>query len=226
MPVRFRFVNPGGKITLPEVFGAHWQEEPWQNGSTVIGSNDLSQSMGGMFLDSSQALNLVVDRAGAPGDHLYRNFIASPGNYAQWGLFRVGPKADDVLVLTAYQRTTSEASSLTGYVTPDLRTGRYASDVRLIGRPDRAAVDQATGAFRFALADAPATVTVRSENGAQATAALPPAVAVPRVPRPPAPQVPPVASAPGGVGATHLERMQSKAAKYLPRPVNQQPAAP
>ena len=99
MPVRFRFVNPGGQIALAEVFGHHWQEEPWQNGSTRIGDNPLSQTMGAVILGSSHALNLVVDQAGVPGDYLYRNFIASPGNYAMWGVFRVGPRASDVLAL-------------------------------------------------------------------------------------------------------------------------------
>ena len=46
MPVRFRFVNPGGtspsgnvSITLAEIFGHHWQEEPWRDRSTLIGRN-------------------------------------------------------------------------------------------------------------------------------------------------------------------------------------------
>jgi hypothetical protein len=139
----------------------------------------LSQTMGGVILGSGHALNLVVNRAGAPGDYLYRNFIAdSPAfpplpNNAMWGVFRVGPQATDVLALTAYDRD-SGGSTLSGYVTPDLRTERYASQVELVGRPDRAPVDQATGRFQFALKDAPATVTARSPNGGEASATLPP----------------------------------------------------
>ena len=133
MPVRFRFVNPGGQIVLTEVFGHHWQEEPWQNGSTRIGDNPLSQTMGAVVLGSSHALNLVVDHAGAQGDYLYRNFIASPGNYAMWGLFRVGPPATDVLALTSYQRA-SGGATLAGYVTPDMRTQHFAAQVTLVGR--------------------------------------------------------------------------------------------
>ncbi len=34
MPVRFRFANAGARLVVAEVFGHHWQEEPWQNGST------------------------------------------------------------------------------------------------------------------------------------------------------------------------------------------------
>jgi hypothetical protein len=183
-----------------------------------------------VILDSSHALNLVVDHAGAPGDYLYRSFVASPGNYAMWGLFRVGPPAADVLVLTTYQRTASPGGALSGYVTPDLRTGRYATEVRLVGRPDRAPVDQRTGAFRFALANAPVTVTVQSANGGQASAALPPiarpllAAALPRVASRIAP-APAIASAPGGTGATHVEQLQTRAAKFRARSVDQPPAA-
>jgi hypothetical protein len=90
MPVRFRFVNPGGQIALTEVFGHHWQEEPWQSGSTRIGTNNLSQTMGAIVLGSSHAVNLVVDHSGMPGEYLYRNFIATPGDFAMgafsaWG---------------------------------------------------------------------------------------------------------------------------------------------
>ncbi len=175
MPVRFRFVNPGGQIALTEVFGHHWQEEPWQNGSTRIGDNPLSQTMGAVILGSSHALNLVVDQAGVPGDYLYRNFIASPGNYAMWGVFRVGPGASDVLALTEYQGVSGGGATLAGYVTPDLRTQRYAARVALVGRLESAPVDPATGRFQIALKNAPATITARSVNGGEASAALPPA---------------------------------------------------
>jgi hypothetical protein len=219
--VIFRIVHAGQLVTHVHHLHAHQWLHTRNNGNSTYLDSQLI-SAGSSFTQEID-YNGSGNRNRTPGDAI---FHCHSGNYAQWGLFRIGPKADDVVILTAYQRTTSQASSLTGYVTPDLRTGRYAREVELVGRPDRAAVDQATGAFHFALADAPATVTVRSENGAQATAALPPAVPVPRVARPLAPQVPPIASAPGGVGATHVERMQSKAAKFLPRQVNQPPAAP
>jgi hypothetical protein len=92
-----------------------------------------------------------------------------------WGVFRVGPQASDVLALTEYERTSGGSATLAGYVTPDLRTRRYATQVSLVGRLERAPVDQATGRFRIALTNAPATVNARSANGGQASAALPPA---------------------------------------------------
>jgi hypothetical protein len=132
--------------------------------------------MGAVILGSSHTLNLVVDQAGVPGDYLYRNFIASPSNYAMWGLFRVGPRASDVLALTEYQRVSGGGATLTGYVTPDLRTQRYAARVALVGRLESAPVDPATGRFQIALKSAPEMVTARSANGGgEASAALPPA---------------------------------------------------
>ncbi|MGB8841008.1 MAG: hypothetical protein WCC64_08030 [Aliidongia sp.] len=182
MPVRFRFVNPGGAITLPEVFGHHWQEEPWREKSTIMGDNPLSQTMGAAILGPSHELNLVVDKAGVEGDYLYRNFIVTPGNYAMWGVFRVGPPASDVVVLTDYQLGDSGKVVLNGYVTKDLQTRAYAHNVALTDPPCagfecQASVNQETGAFSFA-AMAPslasAKVTVRSDNGGEARAALPP----------------------------------------------------
>ncbi|MGO9997419.1 MAG: hypothetical protein ACLPKW_06685 [Acetobacteraceae bacterium] len=227
MPVRFRFVNPGGFIALAEVFGHHWQEEPWKSGSTRIGDNPLSQTMGGAILGSGHALNLVIDRAGVPGDYLYRNFIASqgpalvtPGSYAMWGLFRVGPQASDVLALTAYERSGAGAM-LSGYVTPDLLTQRYAPQVTLVGRPDSAPVDQATGRFQITLTDAPATVTARSANGGEASAALPPAV--PAAPAALAAIAPPSGAQPEAVAqAVRARQLQIlKVRKYMPRIVGQ-----
>jgi hypothetical protein len=225
MPARFRFVNAGGNITLPEIFGAHWQEEPWQGASTRIGPNPLSQSMGAVILDSSHALNLVVDHAGAPGDYLFRNFIASPRDYAMWGLFRVGPPAPDVLVLTTYKRTSPTAAAISGYVTPDLKTGKYASDVQLIGLPVRIPVDPATGAFRATVPNPPPSLIVRSGNGAVASASLapPPPTALQAAAPQPAVVVPKVldyAAAPGSTGSTHFEQIESKAAKFRARRLN------
>jgi hypothetical protein len=218
MPVRFRFVNPGGNIVLTEVFGHHWQEEPWQNASTRIGDNPLSQTMGAVILGSSHALNLVVDNSGVPGDYLYRNFIASPANYAMWGVFRVGPPAADVVALTTYQGSIGGNATLAGYVTPDLRTRRYAAQVTLVGLSNRAPVDQATGRFQLALTNAPATVTVRSANGGQAFAALPPPPVVALAGTP----APPVSAA---TLQARLDQQNLLVKKFLPRAVAQRPPA-
>ena len=182
--------------------------------------------MGGAIIGSSHALNLVIDHAGAPGDHLYRNFIASPTfNYAMWGLFRVGPPATDVVVVTAYEPTSSGGAVVSGYVTPDMRSRHYAMGVQLVGRVDHASVDQATGAFQLALADQPKSVTVQSANGGEASttllpiapAAAPTPSAAARIARAPA--------VPGAARSARLEQIANQTAKYFPRPVNQRPPA-
>ncbi len=183
-----------------------------------------------MILGSGQALNLVVDRAGAPGDYLYRNFVATPpgvGNYAMWGLFRVGPRATDVVALTDYKRD-SGGATLVGYATPDLRTRRYAPEVTLVGRPEHVPVDQTTGRFQIALKEAPATVTARSPNGGEASAALPPtAPAAPAALAARAPVSGAQAEAFTGAVQEHQHRMDLQAQKYLlPRFVGRRPPPP
>jgi manganese oxidase len=183
MPSRFRFVNPSGQQLLPEIYGHHWQEEPWSPDSTKIAANPYSENMGATILGPEHALNLVIDSAGGsartPGDYLYRNYIATPGDYSMWGLFRVGPAAKDVLVLKSYERAGNGGAVLAGYVTATGAGGGYATSIRLSGTGApviTAPVNPADGSFKVALATAPAALTARSSNGGTATAALPPAV--------------------------------------------------
>lgn len=131
-----------------------------------------------------------------------------------------GPQASDVLALTAYERSGAGAM-LSGYVTPDLLTQRYAPQVTLVGRPDSAPVDQATGRFQITLTDAPATVTARSANGGEASAALPPAV--PAAPAALAAIAPPSGAQPEAVAqAVRARQLQIlKVRKYMPRIVGQ-----
>jgi hypothetical protein len=179
MPSRFRFANPAGQQVMTEIYGHHWQEEPWSTDSTKIAFNPYSENMGAYFLGPEHALNLVVDSAGGsdrtPGDYLYRDYI-STGDYSMWGLFRVGPPARDVLVLTSYATGTGGAV-LTGYVSATSAAGGYAATVAVSGSglPAQSVPVNATdGSFTVTLASAPASVTARSANGGEATAALPP----------------------------------------------------
>jgi manganese oxidase len=188
MPTRFRFVNPSGQQLLTEVYGHHWQEEPWAPGSTKIAANPYSENMGATILGPEHALNLIIDSAGGsygtPGDYLYRNFIATIGfatnppsyDYAMWGLFRVGPPARDVVVLKSYQATANGGAVLTGYVTATDAAGGYAPTVRLVGPgapTTTATVDPANGSFTLTLASALPSVTAKSAYGGEASAALP-----------------------------------------------------
>jgi len=224
MPTRFRFVNPSGQQLLTEIYGHHWQEEPWAPGSTKIAANPYSENMGATILGPAHALNLIVDSAGGsygtPGDYLYRNYIVTFADYSMWGLFRVGPAAKDVVVVKSYGTTANGGAVLTGYVTATTPTGGYATTVGLTGpgAPAIAAqVNPADGSFTLTLATAPASVTARSSNGGEASAALPPpplltasAVVAPGVPTDPAP----------------LKVLKQRAAKFLNRAVREQLAGP
>lgn len=180
-PVRFRFTNPGGNtlLRLPEVYGHHWEEEPWQAGSTVMGHNPLSQAKGATFIGASQGLNLLIGEAGGafgtPGDYLYRNLVA--GGNAMWGLFRVNPPAPDVLVISAMTPAGANGAKIAGYVTPGRDDGAYASRVAVVsgtGPRETAAVNPADGTFSLILDSAPGLVTLQSSSGAIAQGALPP----------------------------------------------------
>ncbi len=212
MKTRFRFVNPSGTQTLTTIHGHHWQEEPWSADSSKIADNPFSENMGAYFLGPVHALNLVVDSAGGaggtPGDYLYHDFIATPGDYSMWGVFRVEPPAKDVVVVNTYGKTNAGAV-LTGYVTPTSAAGGYAATVSAGGAS--APVDPTNGSFALTLGTAQPSVTVSSANGGQAVAMLPPpplltaAVEAPRAP------------------VQHPEQtaLKQKAAKFLNRAARQ-----
>ena len=222
MASRFRFVNPSGAQFLTEIYGHHWQEEPWSSDSTVIQDNPYSENMGATILGPAHALNLVVDQAGGnartPGDYLYRNYIATlgdtktnPSDYSSWGLFRVGPQAKDVVVLTSYFGT-SQSATLTGYVTAVAPRGGYAPEVDLTaagGGTTTVKVNPQNGSFSTVLSPAPALLTARSVYGSRALAALVPQILtgqqfVAGAP-PEAPSLAPVT----------LQTLERRAAKYV-----------
>jgi hypothetical protein len=104
-PVRFRVVHPwGNDQQVFELFGHLWQEEPYNDGSTVIAMNPSSEYQGFRAgWGATDRLNVILDDgitggAGGPfgvqGDYLYRlrdvNLQATNG---MWGLFRVGGSA-------------------------------------------------------------------------------------------------------------------------------------
>jgi len=205
-PVRFRFTNPGGNtlLRLPEIYGHHWEEEPWQADSTQMGHNPLSQTKGATFIGASQGLNLLIDQAGGAlateGDYLYRNLVVSPGSNAMWGLFRVNPPAPDVLVISS-MTANGGGATITGYVTPNAVTGTYASSVEVLeaasGKPQLTApVNPADGTFSLTLDSAPGVVVVQSAYGARSEGALPPTPAPTLTAEAASPQPPGSAAAP------------------------------
>jgi hypothetical protein len=97
-PVRFRITQAAGHPRQHgfTVFGHHWNFEPWQNNSTVLGNNPLTFDVGSYSgISATRHLNILTTAGGLmkiPGDYLYRSqesFQFSGGGL--WGIFRVTP---------------------------------------------------------------------------------------------------------------------------------------
>jgi manganese oxidase len=95
---RFRLLHPFGTGTS-QVFVLHghpWQRNPYQNKSTIIANNNLSQWLGSRDnYGSTDHADVVIERAGGRfgrgGDYLYTAFAPNQAMLGVWGLFRVGP---------------------------------------------------------------------------------------------------------------------------------------
>ena len=97
--VRVRLLQPGGH-SRNNVFMLHghiWEEEPYINGSTALGSNPLSEWKGaqyGVGPGSHFDFMLKHGAGGAfqvSGDYLYRTFQSFQFDGGIWGIFRVAP---------------------------------------------------------------------------------------------------------------------------------------
>ncbi|HVF90227.1 MAG TPA: copper oxidase [Blastocatellia bacterium] len=97
-PVRFRVTQSAGhpRQHAFTLFGHHWQQEPWQNGSSVLGSNPLTFEIGSESgITAMRHFNALTTAGGltrTTGDFLYRTqetFSFSGGGL--WGIFRVTP---------------------------------------------------------------------------------------------------------------------------------------
>ena len=95
--VRFRMTHPigTGDSQVFTVHGHAWQRNPYQNNSTTIGDNNLSQWLGSRDNHgSSDHLDLVIPRAGGTfgkaGDYLYTAYLPDQALLGAWGIFRVG----------------------------------------------------------------------------------------------------------------------------------------
>lgn len=95
--VRLRVLQPGGHARnhVFQLHGHGWQEEPYVNGSTVIGKNNWSEWKGsepGIGLGSHLNLLLTNGAGGfysTPGDYLYRDQASFQFDNGLWGIFRV-----------------------------------------------------------------------------------------------------------------------------------------
>lgn len=95
--VRFRLTHPFG-LGTSQVFtldGHVWQRNPYQNDSTEIGDNVLSQWLGSRDNHgSTDHFDMVIPKAGGEagqaGDYLYTVFVPLQATQGAWGIFRVG----------------------------------------------------------------------------------------------------------------------------------------
>ncbi len=96
---RFRVVNPGGhgQFSVFELHGHVWQEEPYVESSSKLGSNPLSEWKGSQphHGPTNHFDALLENGAGGQfevtGDYLYRDYVPWMFFHGLWGIFRVGP---------------------------------------------------------------------------------------------------------------------------------------
>jgi manganese oxidase len=96
-PVRFRLLHPGGnqRNNVFQIHGHIWEEQPFVAGSTVLGSNPLSEWKGSQegIGPTSHFNFLLKNGAGGgfnvPGDYLYRDQASFQFDGGLWGIFRV-----------------------------------------------------------------------------------------------------------------------------------------
>ena len=182
MPVRFRLVDPGGIGDNQQVFeltGHVWEEEPFQQNSTVLGHNPLSQHSGTTAAyGPTSHYNILIDSAGGankiPGDYRYRSWTANQYQVGMWGLFRVGPKrcspqCPDTVTISSVQESESKFV-VQGVVTVSPQTRSFASHVTVhYGGQSGDATVNPDGTWTFgAPGPVPSTLTAVSSNAGEA----------------------------------------------------------
>ncbi|HEY6332003.1 MAG TPA: copper oxidase [Blastocatellia bacterium] len=94
-PVRFRLVVPAShhRVHGFTIEGHNYQEEPWINNSTTLGSNPLSNVLGAnSTMSGPTVFNILVTAGGLnriAGDYLFRMVTNFETGGGEWGIFRV-----------------------------------------------------------------------------------------------------------------------------------------
>ncbi len=96
---RFRVVHPGGhdQMSVFELHGHIWQEEPYVKNSTQLGSNPLSEWKGSQHgHGASNHFDVLLENGAGgkfkiTGDYLYRDYVPWMFFQGAWGIFRVDP---------------------------------------------------------------------------------------------------------------------------------------
>ncbi len=97
VPVRFRVLHPQGhpRNNVFQTHGHIWEEEPWINNSTRIGSNVFSEWKGAeMGMGPAYHFNAIPKNGAGgafriTGDYLYRTQASFQFSGGLWGIFRV-----------------------------------------------------------------------------------------------------------------------------------------
>jgi manganese oxidase len=198
MPVRFRLVDPGGIGDNQQVFeltGHVWEEEPFQQNSTVLGHNPRSQYSGTTAAyGPTSHYNILIDSAGGAnkiaGDYRYRSWTANQYQVGMWGLFRVGPSrcttaCPDTVTISSVQGAGGNFVA-NGVLTISPQTKAFASHVaiRYGEQSGRAAVNPSDGTWSFSgVGPIPDSLRVLSNNGGSAVYQNYAAQAQPPLPR-------------------------------------------
>lgn len=136
-PVRIRLIKPGGSGN-PESFlltGHGWQEEPYQNNSTVLGDNPESQYLGSRpQVAAINNFDLLINKAGGefevPGDYLYRPYQGGPYSSGVWGLMRVTEGVDaPIIVQINSSANDNNTVDITGTATVNPLTGKLPTSI-------------------------------------------------------------------------------------------------
>jgi hypothetical protein len=184
-PARLHVLNPGGvNDHIFELHGHAWQEEPYSQGSAVIGNNPLSQWQGmRMGHGPTNHFDVVLSSAGGAkavkGDYLYRSHHGLGFRSGMFGVVRVIDPGKDNLSITTDLRPSITPKTLVGFLTVNLATGKLASGVDVFngvpsgsgctGAKLGAATVGSQGFWRFPLTTTPTKVCAVSSFGAVAS---------------------------------------------------------
>lgn len=192
---RFRMLHPGGVQPGQNmiIHGHNWQQEPYGQNSQVIvpvpnspgaeeasAGNPDSQQLGSINHGPGLHSDLVINQAGGPaltaGDYLYRTYHGDQIPTGIWGLFSV-TNSDRVFVSSygpCKDKDKQGKVCVTGTNTVNPETGQFASKVTIYsgsapgGTPLGTATVDKQGNWQFVIdGDAPATISVKSEEGGE-----------------------------------------------------------
>jgi len=135
-PVRIRLIKPGGAGN-PETFiltGHGWQEEPYQENSTVLGYNPESQYLGSRpQVASINNFDLLIDKAGGAfeitGDYIFRPYQRGSYKRGVWGLMRVTEGLDAPIIVRINSDASGNTVDIIGTATVNPTTGMLPDSI-------------------------------------------------------------------------------------------------